>query len=74
MSQPEPCISGYCRSPVACGGFGYCRDRNRDGVPGEVVAKEWRERAKKLNTKHPNGAPMFDAEGAMLDHRGNRIL
>jgi hypothetical protein len=23
----------YCRSPVACGGFGYCRERNFDGYP-----------------------------------------
>jgi len=24
---------GVCRSPVACGGFGYCRERNFDGTP-----------------------------------------
>lgn len=27
------CIGGRCRSPVACGGFGYCRERNNDGRP-----------------------------------------
>ncbi len=26
--QPEPCMKGRCRSPVACGGWGYCRERN----------------------------------------------
>lgn len=25
----DPCIAKHgCRSPVACGGFGYCRERN----------------------------------------------
>jgi hypothetical protein len=24
---------GACRSPVACGAFGYCRERNFDGYP-----------------------------------------
>ena len=24
----EPCTNGPCRSPVACSGFGYCRERN----------------------------------------------
>ncbi len=23
----------YCRSPTACGSFGYCRKRNMDGTP-----------------------------------------
>lgn len=27
------CIGGRCRSPIACGGFGYCRERNNDGRP-----------------------------------------
>ena len=27
------CIKQRCYSPVACGGFGYCRDRNDDGCP-----------------------------------------
>lgn len=27
-SAPEPCLKGRCRSPVACNGFGYCRERN----------------------------------------------
>lgn len=25
------CLKNHCRSPVACGGFGYCRERNQDG-------------------------------------------
>lgn len=25
----DSCISDQCRSPVACDGFGYCRERNR---------------------------------------------
>jgi hypothetical protein len=29
------CINGRCWSPVACGGFGYCRDRNLDGFSME---------------------------------------
>lgn len=24
----EPCLDAPCRSPVACSGFGYCRERN----------------------------------------------
>ena len=24
----EKCLKGYCRSPVACAGFGNCRERN----------------------------------------------
>lgn len=27
------CIKNRCYSPMACGGFGYCRDRNQDGYP-----------------------------------------
>jgi hypothetical protein len=23
-----PCLSGRCYSPIACGGFGYCREHN----------------------------------------------
>lgn len=25
------CKAERCRSPIACGGFGYCRERNFDG-------------------------------------------
>lgn len=28
LLAPEPCLSGRCYSPVACNGFGYCRERN----------------------------------------------
>lgn len=27
------CLKDYCRSPLACGSFGYCRERNFDGYP-----------------------------------------
>ncbi len=26
--RPEPCLKDRCRSPVACEGWGYCRERN----------------------------------------------
>jgi DNA modification methylase len=30
-AQKNPdCVSGRCYSPVACGGFGYCREKNLD--------------------------------------------
>lgn len=28
LLAPEPCLGEQCRSPVACGGWGYCRERN----------------------------------------------
>lgn len=28
IGAPEPCLNGYCRSPIACNAFGYCRQRN----------------------------------------------
>lgn len=28
------CLKDQCRSPVACGGFGYCRERNMNQVEG----------------------------------------
>lgn len=39
------CLDDWCRSPVACGGFGYCRQRNWDGKPcyGEDVERRKRE-------------------------------
>jgi len=36
------CTEGRCYSPVACNGFGYCRQRNKDGLPSEETAAEWR--------------------------------
>ena len=45
-SQPEPCldlVDGRCSSPVACFGWGYCRDRNFgpgvDATNPDTVAK-----------------------------------
>lgn len=43
MSERPRCIKDRCRSPVACGGFGYCRERNVEGLPTEKVAAAWRE-------------------------------
>lgn len=32
MANAFPCIhKDRCRSPLACSGFGYCRERNFDG-------------------------------------------
>ncbi|CAN7381023.1 hypothetical protein LJR220_003386 [Bradyrhizobium sp. LjRoot220] len=32
MAPGFACIKKTCRSPVACEGFGYCRERNFDGA------------------------------------------
>ncbi|MCC8963723.1 hypothetical protein H8A95_15745 [Bradyrhizobium sp. Pear76] len=32
MANDFRCLS-RCRSPLACAGFGYCRERNQDGCP-----------------------------------------
>jgi site-specific DNA-methyltransferase (adenine-specific) len=29
-----------CHSPTACGGFGYCRRRNKDGLPDEETKRQ----------------------------------
>lgn len=43
--RPEPCLAKPCRSPSACFGWGYCRERNRDGVPPRAKQAELRARA-----------------------------
>jgi hypothetical protein len=53
MREPEPCIDGQCRSPLACNGFGYCRERNRGGLPTPEVANLWREQAKLISDPAP---------------------
>ena len=35
MELPEPCIEGRCFSPVACNGWGYCRERNKGRAPSQ---------------------------------------
>lgn len=47
MKQPEPCLSGHCRSPLACDGFGYCRERNLNdhGPPTEAEMQSRRNLA-----------------------------
>lgn len=44
LNAPEPCLGGTCYSPVACNGFGYCRDRNllHGGIPDAATAEIWR--------------------------------
>ena len=39
------CKAEQCRSPTACAGFGYCRERNFDGYPMDEagVARRRRE-------------------------------
>lgn len=62
MNGPEPChwglaTKGRCYSPVACGAFGYCRDRNiLFGQPDEVTAAKWREEAASRITSDVGGA------------------
>ena len=34
---------GGCRAPVACGGFGYCRERNFDGAAQDDVQRARRQ-------------------------------
>lgn len=36
------CLKERCLSPIACAGFGYCRERNDLGLPTEEEAAEWR--------------------------------
>lgn len=42
MTEPqriEPCLSGRCYSPIACGGWGYCRQRNDGDRRGPTYAQ-----------------------------------
>ena len=45
---PKHCSKGRCHSPVACEGFGYCRELNfgpygpYEGEPTELTVKQWR--------------------------------
>jgi hypothetical protein len=55
VNGPEPCITsfktGRCYSPLACSGFGYCRDRNLKygyGAPTDAQVVEWRKEAAAL--------------------------
>lgn len=46
------CLKGYCRSPMACGSFGYCRERNFDGYPmsqSEVNRRRAEQEASELS-------------------------
>jgi hypothetical protein len=36
LKCPEPCLKDRCYSPLACYGWGYCRERNFDrGLPAD---------------------------------------
>jgi len=59
--QPEPCMAtedngtgfrSVCRSPTACHGWGYCRERNiaLGYAPDEYMIETWRRRAAKRKT------------------------
>lgn len=46
---PEPCLgASFCRSPTACEGWGYCRERNfmHGEIPDEKTRERWRILAK----------------------------
>lgn len=46
----------YCRSPLACGTFGYCRNRNFDGLPvDELGIVRRRNESKAVNAKSGKG-------------------
>ena len=32
-----------CYSPSACSSFGYCRERNINGMPDDETAAHWRD-------------------------------
>jgi hypothetical protein len=57
MAQPEPCMKmqqgdTFCRSPIACNAFGYCRNRNiLFGIPDESTAEQWKKEAVKAKKK-----------------------
>mgnify|MGYP001575769411 FL=1 len=44
-----------CRSPLACGGFGYCRERNFDGTTTDehkIARLRAEERARRQSRDH----------------------
>ena len=45
--QPELCLKGRCFSPIACGGWGYCRERNMEDrtAPTNAQVAERRQMA-----------------------------
>jgi len=57
-NPPEPCLSGQCRSPLACNGWGYCRERNADDG-GYVSAAVALERRAAVDRQRRIGDPEF---------------
>lgn len=37
----RPRCQSYCRSPIACSAFGYCRQRNSNGLPDKETERAW---------------------------------
>lgn len=42
MMPPEPCTKGRCYSPLACNGWGYCRERNEGRAPTSQEMQSFR--------------------------------
>lgn len=55
--QPEPCLAAsdwaqaICRSPIACAGWGYCRERNAGRLPDAATQAAWRRQAEQRSEK-----------------------
>lgn len=46
MPTPEPCLKGPCWSPVVCGSFGYCRERNIEAISFDAAQmQKWQAEA-----------------------------
>jgi hypothetical protein len=52
MSKPK-CLRDYCWSPVACGAWGYCRQRNVDAGGMKNVSPDDQKLWKSLDSKDP---------------------
>lgn len=63
------CTRDRCWSPLACSGFGYCRERNFDGEQDRVMLWLWQHAA----TAEDIGRALHMPETRVL-HELNRIL
>ena len=52
LPEPMPCLKDRCWSPIACNGFGYCRERNFD------AARSYDEGIRALREKAERGEPV----------------
>lgn len=54
MVRPEPCLSGRCWSPISCGDWGYCRERNMPlkGAPSPEQQRAFRKEAAERAASH----------------------